>query len=269
MNRKRYAELIVETMRSSQSIFREEFFQEGRIKSFIVDNLLPDDLAHEIYNAFPNKKEMVFKNDFRERKYVAAQMNCYRPILEEIIFAFQDPHVVRIVSEITGIPNLIPDENLYAGGISLMCCGDYLNPHIDNSHDHERKNYRALNLLYYVTPGWETSYGGHLELWDHGVMQSPRTIESKFNKLVVMITGKSSWHSVSKVLCQGERRCVSNYYFSPHSVDGEDYFHVTSFRGRPEQKFSDSVLRFDSIIRNGIRKIFKKGVVRTSHIYRK
>ena len=29
--------------------------------------------------------------------------------------------------------------------------GNYLKPHLDNSHDRDRKRYRVLNLLYYVT----------------------------------------------------------------------------------------------------------------------
>jgi len=41
-----------------------------------------------------------------------------------------------------------------------------------------------------------------------------RFIHSKSNRLVLMITNKSSIHSVSKIVAQGKRCCVSNYYFS-------------------------------------------------------
>ncbi|OCY14281.1 MAG: hypothetical protein BEV12_20025 [Microcystis aeruginosa CACIAM 03] len=60
-------------------------------------------------------------------------MNLYNPLLEEIIYAFQYPKILSLLSEITGIPQLLPDEYLYAGGISLMDRGCFLNPHIDNS----------------------------------------------------------------------------------------------------------------------------------------
>ena len=53
------------------------------------------------------------------------------------------------------IDNLEFDETLYAGGISLMKNKDFLNPHLDNSHDKDKKKYRRLNLLYYVTPDWK------------------------------------------------------------------------------------------------------------------
>lgn len=267
--RQQYANLIAARLESLSGSLQDEFRKSGRIRSFIADQLLPQEDAQEIYRAFPPKEQMVFKNSIRERKYVASQMNHFNPILEEIIFAFQSPEVVNLVSKITGFKNLIPDEKLYAGGISLMTEGDYLNPHLDNSHDLERINYRVLNLLYYVTPGWQESFGGNLELWDEGIREPHRTAVSQFNRLVVMETAKKSWHSVSPVKSDGMRCCVSNYFFSPHSVESSEYFHVTSFRGRPENKMADTVMRADAALRNGIRFFFKKGIVKTNHLYRK
>ena len=147
--------------------------------------------------------------------------------------------------------------------------GCFLNPHIDNSHDKDRKNYRVLNLLYYVTPDWQESYGGNLELWDDGLKSPQRTICSKFNRLVIMKTNKNSYHSVSPVIYDNQRCCVSNYYFSPVSPESEDYFHVTSFRGRPEQKLRDLVLQADIVIRDSIRKIFSQGISKPWHTYKK
>ena len=196
-------------------------------------------------------------------------MDRYNPLLEEIIFAFQDPRFLSLVEEITGLSELLPDEHLYAGGISLMAQGCFLNPHLDNSHDKDRKNFRVLNLLYYVTPDWQESYGGNLELWDQGLKSDARTIVSKFNRLVIMVTNRKSYHSVNPVLFDGERCCVSNYYFSPISAENNEYFHVTSFRGRPEEKLKDFVLSADVALRNGIRQVFPKGVVKPWHVYKK
>jgi Rps23 Pro-64 3,4-dihydroxylase Tpa1-like proline 4-hydroxylase len=62
-----------------------------------------------------------------------------------------------------------------------------------------------------------------------------RTIHSKFNRLVLMITNQTSIHSVSKVTSPGKRCSVSNYYFSNRPAEFSEYFHVTSFYGRPEE----------------------------------
>ena len=52
-----------------------------------------------------------------------------------MIFAFQDSRVVELISKIISLPGLEPDDKLYAGGISMMGRGHFLNLHIDNSHD--------------------------------------------------------------------------------------------------------------------------------------
>ena len=91
---------------------------------------------------------------------------------------------------------------------------NFLNPHLDNSHNKDRNLWRVLNLLYYVTPGWKLENGGNLELWPNGIKNPSITIESRCNRLIVMSTHQKSWHSVSKVQTDIPRCCISNYYFS-------------------------------------------------------
>jgi len=268
-NRVQLADLIVARLEQERENLKNDFRKPGRINSCWLDDLLPGELALEIYKAFPSPEEMVALKSIRENKRIAAQVDLYNPLIEEIIFAFQDDRVVSICEDITGIRNMMPDEMLYAGGISLMAKGDFLNPHLDNSHDKERANYRVLNLLYYVSPDWHLENGGNLELWDRGVKGEPRTIVSRFNRLALMITNKSSFHSVSKVVADKKRCCVSNYYFSREPAENGSYFHVTSFYGRPEEKFKGLSLKIDRNLRNFIRKITKKRIVETKHIYKK
>jgi Rps23 Pro-64 3,4-dihydroxylase Tpa1-like proline 4-hydroxylase len=214
-----------------------------------VDNLLPSDVCDEISRAFPDiTKNFLLLDSFREKKKTAANVNDFDPILEAATLAIQSPKVVKFFSEITGIAGLEPDPLLYAGGISMMSKGDFLNPHIDNSHDASRDRFRRLNLLYYISPDWKLENGGNFELWNNDRTE-PKTFISGSNKLVVMETTKSSWHSVSKVTVDKTRKCVSNYYFSKSSPDASDYYHVTSFTGRPDEKWKV----FLGIIDNGLR----------------
>jgi Rps23 Pro-64 3,4-dihydroxylase Tpa1-like proline 4-hydroxylase len=267
MNRKEYAALIEQRLREELSRMKEEF-PRWTVQSCYIDNLLPEEEVRKINTAFPDKSTMMLKKSLRENKYVAAQMNKYPPILEEIVYAFQEPNVLKVVEEITGIREMVPDTHLYAGGISLMAKDNFLNPHLDNSHDKERERYRVLNLLYYVTPDWSHEAGGNLELWDEGPKESQREITSHFNRLALMATHEKSWHSVSQVMVDRSRCCVSNYYFSAKPLEDHDYFHVTSFRGRPEQPVRDLVLQGDIALRQGIRKVFKKGIVDNPHVYK-
>ena len=238
----------------------------AEIGHFVVDDLLPADLAHKIAASFPTKEAMTAKRSLRERKAIMARMSECAPLVGEAIYAFHEPEVLKLVGEITGTPSVEADPFLYAGGISAMGRGDFLNPHLDNSHDKDRARWRAFNLLYYVTPEWPENVGGNLELWPDGVDGERITIHSRFNRLAVMVTHGHSWHSVSPITGDGVRMCVSNYYFTPQPMLPSDTFHVTSFRGRPEQPIADVVLRADALTRGALRKLKPSGIRRLTHV---
>ena len=166
-----------------------------------------------------------------------------------------------MLSEITEIADNEGDPKFYAGGISSMENDHFLNPHIDNSHDGNRKSYRTLNLLFYTSPNWKEEFGGNLELWEPTV-RSRCTIISRGNRLVVMETNSRSWHSVSPLTVVRRRNCISNYYFSHRSPEGREYFNVTTFSARPEQHVRRVVMVLDGLLRNAIRHIIPAGVGR-------
>ncbi|MBZ4042526.1 2OG-Fe(II) oxygenase [Flavobacterium hibisci] len=270
INRIELADIIYKRVNDEKVHLSKQFAESKEaIGYFFLDNLLPEEIAAGLYSDFPKQDQMILKKSIKEDKFVAVQMNLYNPVLEEIIYAFQDNRIVELIGEICQIKDPIPDEFLYAGGLSMMGNKQFLNPHLDNSHDKDRERWRVLNLLYYITPNWKEEYGGNLELWPDGLQKQQITIHSNFNRLVVMVTHNKSLHSVSPVVYDGFRCCISNYYFSKTPVLATDTFHVTSFRARPEHKFTDILLKMDTILRMNIRKIFKKGIKENPHVYKK
>jgi len=268
-DRVQLADFILARLEPEVVRLRDEFQSPGRVFACQVMDLLPTEYANKIFERFPVSEAMMLKRSIKENKHVAAQMDGFHPLLEEAVYAFQDPRVVALISRITGLSALEPDVDLYAGGISAMSKGAYLRPHLDNSHDKGRERYRVLNLLYYVTPGWQESYGGSLQLWDDGPRGAPRTFPSTFNSLVIMLTNKRSWHSVNEVLEDGRRCCLSNYYFSKVSPDENDYFHATSFRGEPGQIASDIIMRADNALRTTVLKLLGDKVWVNPHVYKR
>ncbi len=261
---------IVKRLETVAAQCRQQYeHTRGKIGFFVVDDLLPPEITMQINAAFPPAREMMLKKSIRQDKYVASQMDKYNPLLERAVFAFQDPKIVELIAEITGIQKMQPDANLYAGGISMMGKNQFLNPHLDNSHDKDRNLWRVLNLLFYVTPDWKENFGGNLELWPDGLQQKPVTVHGKFNRLVVMATHDDALHSVSPVTHHGFRKCVSNYYFAEAPLRDSDKFHVTSFRACPGNKLKDKMLKADTWLRMKVRKIFKKGIVENPHVYKK
>lgn len=270
MNRTQIADLIINKLEMEKNAIKDSYNNsKDKIGFFVVDNLLPNVLVRRMYDCFPAPSSMKLKRSLREFKYISAQMNNYNALLEETIYAFQDKRIVESIAVACGIDSLYPDEHLYAGGISIMGDKQFLNPHLDNSHDKDRNKWRVFNLLFYVTENWNVEDGGNLELWPDGIGGKQITIHSKFNRLAVMATHQKSWHSVSPIHSDNYRCCISNYYFSDIPLKETDEFHVTSFRGRPNQKIIDLILRADIRLRMGIRKLFKKGIVENKHVYKK
>lgn len=261
------AALIAARLRDAAPALQAEWRREtSRARTIVIDDLLPADIAGAIHEAFPGDGPFWRQLDtFRERKKTFAKLGQLDPLIADVTDAFHDAAVIEAVADITGVGALEADPTLYAGGISMMQKGDFLNPHLDNSHDAGRRRYRRLNLLYYVTPEWTAESGGNFELWDEKVT-SPDEIVSAFNRLVVMETNRTSWHSVNPVRADAARRCVSNYYFSTQSPNGGEYYHVTSFLGRPGQTGRRLYGRIDNVMRQGVASLLK--ISRGKHLSR-
>jgi Rps23 Pro-64 3,4-dihydroxylase Tpa1-like proline 4-hydroxylase len=240
---------IASRLAAAEGELREQWMAASPVRHFFIDDLLPTESVLAVYGDIPPKATLMRKRSLRESKWVGVAIDRYHPSIGEHLLAFQRPEVMDVIARITGLRSMEADPSLYASGISVMEHSDFLNPHIDNSHDGDQRLYRVLNLLYYVSPGWSLEKGGNLELWT-SALDRPKVIESRFNRLVVMATDDTSWHSVQPVTSDENRVCFSNYYFSALAPGDHEYRNVTSFRGRPEEPVKRLLLRADAALLN-------------------
>ena len=182
--REQLVNLIFEKLDRDAESIRADFAADKGLKTRFaaIDGLLPEEIARNIFDAFPPFDQMRLLDSFREKKFTSKSLEKYDPLIADITFAFQDQKIIDKVAELTGIVDPHGDPNLYAGGISAMESGHFLNPHLDNSHDMDQENYRVLNLLYYCSPDWKSEFGGNLELWNEEVTEAIE-IPSLFNRL--------------------------------------------------------------------------------------
>lgn len=89
------------------------------IQLFFVDDLLPESVAQLIYQSFPDADKLRERKTIREHKFVTSQMDKHAPQLEEALFAFHNPRIVELISNITPLQELEADPELYAGGINI------------------------------------------------------------------------------------------------------------------------------------------------------
>ncbi len=250
--REQLTDLIVQRLNEAKEDLKKQFFFEHPIKvahHFSLDNLLPIEIAEQIHAHFPKPKQMRLLNSSGELKLKYSYLKNGSPLLQDLHHAIQDPRVIAVIEEITGIKNQVHDTSRLAGAVSTLLKGHYINPHLDNSHDVDKKLYRTVNLLYYVSPNWGLENGGNYELWDEAITNRI-IVPSFFNRLVVMETNQTSWHAVNPVLCDAPRCCIFNYYFSNQAPRGQEYFHTASslfynplIRPRPEQKIRRAIAR--------------------------
>ena len=142
---------IAQRLRSQSASLKQMWAESQPVKHFFIDDLLPEDQTLAIARNYPDPARLSLKSSLRERKRTGVNVHDYHPIIGESLFAFQHTEVIAAVAEITGLEGVEADPTLYASGISMMARGDFLNPHIDNSHDGDRARYRLLNLLFYVS----------------------------------------------------------------------------------------------------------------------
>jgi len=261
MNRVDISKLIISKLKNVTFEFLKNQYEEsGPINHIVIDELLPQEIALELNDIFPLESELSLLDGIQEKKYVNVYFSKSQKLIEECIYSFQEPSVIDLIGEITRISDLIGDPELYAGGISSMSEGCFLNPHIDNSHDRNLENYRRLNLLYYVNKDWiPEDSGGDLILYPKGIRKEEIQIPCKFNRLVIMRTDNRSLHGVRKVTTKNNRRkCISNYYFSKNSPSNKNYYHSTSFRGFKKEYVRGTLLRINALSRTVAKKIIYK-----------
>ena len=113
MNRKKLADFILQKIELNKHVIKEQFdATKAQIGYFWIDDLLPTEIVCKISDEFPEKEEMVLKKSLKEDKYRAVQMNKYHPMLEEVIYAFQDERIVIFISVFFYIFYSIPDASL-------------------------------------------------------------------------------------------------------------------------------------------------------------
>lgn len=238
-------DLMFQRLNATKDHLKKQFFMDHPIKvarHFVLDHLFPLEIAEKIHAEFPKENKMRLLNIHGQAKLKYSVLKNTSPLLQDLHFAIQHPKVISVIEDITEIKNQVPDPSHLAGGVSRLLKGHYINPHLDHSHDLNKKLYRAVNMLYYLSPDWKVENGGNFELWDQAI-ENRIIVPSFFNRLVVMATNQTSWHSVNPVVCKKARCCVFNYYFSHQPPEGKEYFHGTSspffnplIRPRPEQK---------------------------------
>jgi Rps23 Pro-64 3,4-dihydroxylase Tpa1-like proline 4-hydroxylase len=188
---------------------------------YVIDNFVDDEIAYKLSNefmSFDSNHWFSYDNEIEVKK----TSNNWYNFPEETYKFFQylnSPAFVQSLSDMTGV-QLIPDHGLHGAGWHIQPTGGKLNVHLDYSIHPKLGLERRFNFIFYLTPNWDTTWGGNLEMWSHDIETNQpkeliKTVENKFNRVVIFDTSYNSWHGFSQPInCPEDvyRKSIAMYY---------------------------------------------------------
>jgi len=114
-----------------------------------------------------------------------------------------------LLSEITGIWNLLPDPYMHGAGYSIIPSGAKFDAHLDANADTTTGLTRRLALLIYLNHDWSPEFGGQLELFGEGDLAQNVKITPYFNTSVLMEISDRALHGITPVVAPRGRSRVS------------------------------------------------------------
>jgi Rps23 Pro-64 3,4-dihydroxylase Tpa1-like proline 4-hydroxylase len=149
------------------------------------------------------------------------------PALTYRTFAYLNSGFLDPLRALTGLKPLASDAGLNGGGWHLHGRGGKLNVHLDYSIHPKLGLERRLNLIVYLTKGWDPAWGGALGLWTPEANgEQPKalakSVDCLFNRAVIFDTGKNSWHGLpNPITCPADvyRKSMAVYYLTPARED--------------------------------------------------
>lgn len=239
---------------------REKYASAKPFPHIAIDDFLEPAVAEMAFERFPSLASMDALKDYRQVKAQDPMVDKFDPVFQHIIFDhLHSDRFLTFISELTGIPKLHADSQLYAAGLAQGGDKSFLNVHIDNSSHPTQALYRRVNILVYLNRHWTEAKGGHFEVWGNQ-MESSDAILPAFNRAVIFTVSPTSWHGYRRVVTpDGDtRKSINIYYFTEESPTGADYHHITSFRARPGETFNKVLYPLDNAARSLYRVVRRR-----------
>jgi hypothetical protein len=211
--------LVSEKTRQTVPALRMAFFGAQPFRHVVIDEFFAPELAEGLLRDFPAFSAERAQNEFGEMGNKAT-VEEVRQLGEHYIRAdllVSSAPFLQLISEITGIDDLIYDPSYFGGGTHENCNGQELDPHVDFNYDRRSGYHRRLNLIVYLNKEWEKSWGGSIEVHSNPrdwASNNMREFLPLFNRGILFETNEHSWHGFSLICLPAGKRHLSRKSFT-------------------------------------------------------
>jgi len=195
---------------------------DSPFKYYVIDNFLEHDHAKQLSEEFIdyNSPNWFVYNNPLEIKKASNNWYFFPPKTYQFFQYLNSSEFIKKIQDITGTNKVYPDLGLHGSGWHIQGKDSKLNVHLDYSMHPKLNLLRKFNLIFYLTPDWNTNWGGNLEFWSHdSTTNLPKekiiTIENKFNRALLFDTSQNSWHGFNDPIKCPEgvyRKSIAMYY---------------------------------------------------------
>jgi hypothetical protein len=184
-----------------------------------IDDFLELESCDALLRDFPvfDEKRATNERGLAGRKAVVERVADISPFYRAFYQYINSRPFLDVMSELTGIPDLIADETLFGGGTHNNLGGQGLDVHIDFNIDERNMLHRRINLLIYLNKEWEEAWGGAIELHSNphnATVDQTASFLPLFNRAVIFETNEYSWHGFRRIELPPDKRHLSRKSFS-------------------------------------------------------
>jgi Rps23 Pro-64 3,4-dihydroxylase Tpa1-like proline 4-hydroxylase len=194
----------------------------------IIDNLFSDRMLDSLLPEIEGMQRDQWNNieqDSRERTLRMRSAVEIGDAGERFLSVVHSAPFLYLLSEITGIWQLLPDPYLQGGGYAVMRRGDYFHVHSDRSVAYETGLTRRLAMIVFLNKAWAPDYHGQLELWSPDAKKCDVVIDPLFNKTVIFEVAFPNYHGVPVPLACPVDRSRKSFIL---------YYHTVGIDGKPD-----------------------------------
>ena len=224
-----------------RSALQAQFLSAKPFRHIVIDDFFDQSFCTQLINEFPDFDEKLAINEdgIVGAKAVHEQIKGIGSSYAALDELCKSDEFRALVGEITGIADLKHDPWYFGGGTHENRQGQSLDAHVDFNFHPRTNQHRRLNLIVYLNPEWEDSWGGSLQLHRDPYLPPSqddiKLVTPLANRCVIFETNDHSWHGFKRIVLPEDKKDLSRksfalyYYTDERPVEETEPEHSTIY----------------------------------------